>query len=88
MKVNIKQSALSIGLFGLVLLALVSVDDRVRAQVGILVNGGDGMSSMTAQAVGLGDALIGAARYQSIEHAPLMVFAAVSAVLVLFMVRT
>lgn len=88
MKVGIKQSVLSAGLFGAVLLAVVSIDDRVRAQVETIVHGGDGMSSMTSQAVGLGDALIGAARYQSIEHAPLMVFAAVSAVLVLFMVRT
>lgn len=87
MKVGIKESVLSISLFGGVLLALVSIDDRVRAQVGSMVGGGDG-ASVTSQAFELGEALIGAARYQSIEHAPLMVFAAVSAVLVLFMVKT
>jgi hypothetical protein len=88
MKVGLKESVLSMALFGGVLLALVSVDERVRGQFELFVNGGNGMSSLSARAVDLGDALLGAARYQSIEHAPLVAFAAVSAVLVLFMVRT
>jgi hypothetical protein len=87
MKIGFKESLVSIGLLVGMLLALVSVDDRVRLQVDMLVRGGD-MSSYTSRAVGLGDALLGAARYQSIEHAPLVAFAAVSAVLVLFMVRS
>lgn len=87
MKIGFKESALSIGLFGAMLLALVSVDPRVRDQVETLVSGSDG-SSLMARAGDLGDALLLAARYQSIEHAPLVAFAAVSAVLVLFMVRT
>ena len=88
MKVGFKESVLSTALFGGVLLALVSVDERVRGQFDLFVNGGDGMSSITARAVDLGDALLVAARYQSIEHAPLVVFAAISAVLVVFMVKT
>jgi hypothetical protein len=87
MKIGFKESALSIGLFGAVLLALVSVDPRVAAQVEQLVSGGDGMA-LSSRAADLGDALLLAAKYQSIEHAPLVAFAAVSAVLVLFMVRT
>ncbi len=87
MKIGFKESALSIGLFGAVLLALVSIDPRVSAQVEQLVSGGDGVG-VSSRAADLGEALLVAARYQSIEHAPLVVFAAVSAVLVLFMVRT
>jgi hypothetical protein len=87
MKIGLKESAISIGLFGVVLMALVSIDPRVGAQVEQLVSGGDG-TALSARAVDLGDALLVAARYQSIEHAPLVVFAAVSAVLVLFMVKT
>lgn len=88
MKVGLKESVLSFVLFGGVLLALVSVDPRVREQFELLVRGGDGVSSVTARAADVGSALLVAARYQSIEHAPLVAFAAVGAVLVLFMVKT
>jgi hypothetical protein len=87
MKLGVKESVLSLGLFGGVLLALVSIDPRVRDQVQLLVTGGDGLS-VSSRALDLADALLLAVRYQSIEHAPLVAFAAVSAVLVLFMVKT
>ena len=49
---------------------------------------GQGVSSFADRASQLGDALATAVRYQSIENAPMVVFATVGAVLFLFMVRT
>lgn len=70
-----------------VLLALVSVDARVRERVGDVVTGGDGITSWGDRVGDLVDALASAVRYQSIENAPLLVFATVGAVLFLFMVK-
>ena len=90
MKLGIKQAIASAAIFGAVLLVLVSVDDRVRERVNDLVYGGSG-GSLTPwgdRAGDLGSALLAAAKYQSIENAPLLVFAAVGAVLVFFMLRS
>ncbi len=73
--------------FGAVLLMLVSVDDRVRDRFGELASAQAG-SSWTARLGELAEALSSAARHQSIENAPLLVFTVVGAVLVVFMVRT
>jgi hypothetical protein len=86
MKIGIKQTVLSTTVFVGILLGLVSVDARVRERFAELFYGGGG--AIDGRLAGLGEALIDAARYQSIENAPLVVFAAVSAVLVLFMWRT
>ena len=67
---------------------LVCVDPRVRERFGALVYGGDGISSAGDRATDLGQALLSALRYQSIENAPLLIFATVGAVLFVFMVRT
>ena len=87
MKVGIKQSVMSAAVFIGILGALVSVDDRVRERFSDVIHGG-GVAPWGSRVAELSDALLGAARSQSIEHAPLVVFAAVSAVLVLFMWRT
>lgn len=87
MKIGIKQSVLSTAVFAGILLALVSFDDRVRDRFTELLYGSAG-AGFGSRASGLAGALVDAARYQSIENAPLVVFAAVSAVLVLFMWRT
>ena len=72
------------------LLALVAIDDRVREQIVLRMSAGP-----TAQLADLGSRvrdvaaiLVIAARDQSIEHAPLMIFALAATVLVLFMLRT
>lgn len=88
MKLGFRQAIASAAVFGAVLLVLVSIDDRVRDRFGDLFSGGNGISPWGDRAADLGHALIGAARYQSIENAPLLVFAAVGGVLVLFMLRT
>jgi len=87
-KFGIQQALASTGIFALILLALVSVDERVRLRVTELVSGGDGIATWGDRAGYLGDALWTAVRHQSIENAPLVVFATVGAVLFLFMVRT
>ena len=83
-----RQFAWSLAGFGLVVAALVSVDDRVREQFANLVWGGNGIESWDNRAMELGNALVGAFQYQSLENGPLLIFAAVGALLFFFMVRT
>jgi hypothetical protein len=85
---GIQQAFASIAVFGLIVLTLVSVDERVRDRVGALAAGGAEFGTWSDRAAYLGDAVWTAARHQSIENAPLVVFATVGAVLFLFMVRT
>ena len=85
-KLSLRQAVLSSLIFGGVLLALASVDARVRERVGDVVSGGDGLSPWGDRIGDLGGALATAVRHQSIENAPLLVFAAVGAVLFVFMV--
>lgn len=87
MTLGIRQTVVSATVFGAVLVGVMSVDARVRDHFAQLVSGGDGVSSWGHQAGELGNALVAAARYQSIENAPLLVFAAVGAVLVVFMLK-
>ena len=86
MKLAVRQSIASVAVFSGVLLMLVSVDDRVRDRFSELASGSAG--SWTGKLGELTDALVSAARYQSIENAPLLVFAVVGAVLVVFMVKS
>jgi hypothetical protein len=88
MKMGIRQAIASAAVFCAVLMALVSVDDRVRERFSDLVTRGDGLSSWGSRAADLGNTLVSAARHQSIENAPLLVFATAGAVLVLFMLKT
>lgn len=87
-KRGLRQAVLSGIVFIGVMLALVSVDGRVRDRVTEIVSGSDGLTPMGQQLSELGSALITSARYQSIENAPLVVFATVGAVLFVFMFRT
>jgi hypothetical protein len=82
------QWLVSLGLFAVVIGALVSVDQRVRDQFAHLVYGGDGITSWDNRALDLGHAIVGAVRTQSIDSAPLLLFGVVGVVLFLFMVRT
>ena len=84
---GIKQAAASGGIFAALVFALVSIDPHVQDRFSDLMGGG-GVSSFTDRASMLGDALMSAMKYQSIENAPMVVFAAAGAALFLFMVRT
>ena len=87
-KFGVQQALASSGVFVLVILALVSVDERVRERFNDLIAGGGSVGTWSDRASYLGDAVLTAARHQSIENAPLVVFATAGAVLFLFMVRT
>lgn len=82
------QWLVSLFMFAVVMAALVSFDQRVRDQFNRLVFGGDGIVSWDNRALELGSAIVGAVRTQSIDHAPVLLFATVGVVLFLFMVRT
>jgi hypothetical protein len=78
-----------IGFFA-VLGALILLDPRVGYHLRTLVRGGtpSGVDEAGVRLAALGDALLIAARDQSIGHAPLLVFSLAAIVLVFFMVRT
>jgi hypothetical protein len=86
--VRIKQALISAAIFAVIVLMLVSVDERVRDRVTALTRGGDGLGGLGTRLTALADAGWTAARHQSIDNGPLVVFAAVGALLFVFMVRT
>ena len=88
MKKGTRQAIVSAAVFGMLLVMLVSVDERVHERFADLVSGGNGLSSLGSRVADLGTVLLAAVRHQSIENAPLVVFASVGAVLVLFMLKT
>ena len=85
---GLRQTLASIGIFGAILFALVSIDPRVRDRFRELVSGGDALTPWGDRFGDLAGTLFSALRHQSIENAPLLVFAAVGAVLFVFMGRT
>jgi hypothetical protein len=88
MKLGVREAIVSPVVFGVILLMLASVDDRVKERFTTLVSGGDGVGPWGDRLADLGDALLSALRYQSIENAPLVVFATVGVMLVFFMVKS
>jgi hypothetical protein len=88
MKKGLRQLLISAAVLGLLFLAVVSVDDRVHERFTDLFMQGDNVSTWGNRAIGLADALTSAVRHQSIENAPLVIFATVGAILFLFMLKT
>jgi hypothetical protein len=88
MKRGIRQMLVSLGVFAIVLLGVVSVDPVVRERFSDLVAASGSASSLSDRSMELVDSLGSAVKHQSIENAPLMIFATVGAVLFVFMVRT
>ena len=86
MKRGLQQALISAAVLAIVVAALISVDDQVRQRFTDLFSGG--VSSWAARAGDLGEAVMSALRNQSIENAPLLIFAAAGAVLFVFMVRS
>jgi hypothetical protein len=86
-KLGIREGAVSAIVFSAVLFALITIDPRVQAQVTESLRSGSAWS--WGDRVGeIGGALWSAARHQSMDNAPLLVFATVGAVLTVFMLRT
>lgn len=72
-------------------LALVLLDDRVRDQISAVVDPhhpGTALAEMGQRISQIAAIVAVAARNQSIDHAPLVIFALAATVLVLFMLRT
>lgn len=86
-RVGIREGIVSAAVFGTVLFALVSLDPRLRDHVSDLYGNGN-VTPFGDRVIDLAGALASAARYQSTEHAPLLVFATVGAVLTVFMLRS
>jgi hypothetical protein len=87
MKAGLRQSMISVVGLLIVVAGLVFVDPRVRDRLSALLSGADG-GTLIERSSELANALMTALRYQSIENAPLLIFATVGAVLFVFMVRT
>jgi hypothetical protein len=88
MKLGVREAIISPVVFGVILLVLASVDERVKERFTTLFASGDGLSPWAHRLADLGGALVSAARTQSIENAPLVLFATVGVMLVIFMVRS
>jgi hypothetical protein len=86
MKRGLHQGLISAGVFAILIAALVAVDDQVRERFRDLLAGG--VTPWGDRAGDLGGALMSAIKHQSIENAPLLVFAVAGAVLFVFMVRS
>jgi hypothetical protein len=85
------DAAITIGSLLALVLTLVFFDKRVREQIAMVVDPrhpGDALAGMSDRAGDVLAIVFAAGRTQSLEHAPLVVFAFAAAVLVLFMLRT
>jgi hypothetical protein len=72
-----------------ILAVLVSIDPRVQMSASaILDDPGGTMSPLGDRISDFGDALLDALRDQSLDNAPMMIFAVVGGVLFLFMLKT
>ncbi|MBI4485809.1 MAG: hypothetical protein HY655_07340 [Acidobacteria bacterium] len=79
----------SAGVLAAVIGVLVSVDTRVREQVHEVVSAASpSVGGATIQLREIAFAVVEAARTQSIEHAPLVIFAVVATVLLLALARS
>jgi hypothetical protein len=87
----IGDALISVGALAILLAGLISVDDRVRQQVGLRLSGAAAQAELRSAGVqvqNLAGVIVDAARYQSIEHAPMMMFVLAASVLFVFMLRT
>jgi hypothetical protein len=87
MKFGARDTALSLAIFCGVIFALSSVDPNVRQRLSDFFTGG-GVSRWGDRLGDLGGALWLAIRSQSIDNAPLVVFATVGVLLTVFMLRS
>ena len=90
MRRPLREMLMSAGTVVLLLLVLIATDERVRDQVSLRV-----VAHPSIELAGAGrqvrdftTVIMEAARDQSIDHAPMMIFALAGTVLVLFMLRT
>ncbi len=87
MKRLLNDALISAGALLGLLIALVSIDERVRAYLTMSMQGLD-TASAGARASDLGGVVVLAARDLTIAHAPMTVFAVAAVLLLVFMLRT
>jgi hypothetical protein len=89
MRRALNEALMSAATVGLLLLVLVAVDDRVRGELTLRFTSHPTQQLAAAgqQARDLTSVITQAAREQSVEHAPLLIFALAATVLVVFMLR-
>jgi hypothetical protein len=85
---RIRQGLVSVAVFVLILVAIVSFDDRVQERFSDVFAHGSGVSPWGDRVSDFGGALLTALKHQSIENAPFLVFAAGGALLFVFMVKS
>jgi|SoiMetStandDraft_2_1073263.scaffolds.fasta_scaffold08957_2 hypothetical protein len=91
MKRTFGDTLISIGALATLLTMLVMFDERVREQVAMRFAGrtpSGELADAGHRMRDLASVVIEAARTQSLDHAPLVIFVLASTVLVLFMLRT
>ena len=88
LKLGLRDGVISAAVFGIVLFALVSADPRVHDHVSDLFGGAGTIGPWGDRLGDLGSALWMAMKDQSMDNAPLLVFATVGAVLTLFMFKS
>jgi hypothetical protein len=89
MRRQLRDGLLSVGAVVFLLLVLISMDDRVREQVSmrVVAHPSVELASAGRQVRDLTSVISEAVRYQSIGHAPLLIFTLAAAVLMIFMLR-
>jgi hypothetical protein len=87
-RLGIREGTISAAVFAVVLTTLVSFDPRVHEHIADLFSSSGGVAPLGDRVGDLVSALWVAARYQSLENAPLLVFTTIGAVLTLFMLRS
>ena len=84
------EALMSAGTVAVLLIALVAFDDRVRERISqaFMARPSLELASAGHQVRNLTSVIVDAARDQSLQHAPLLIFALAAGVLVVFMLRT
>jgi hypothetical protein len=90
MRRKFTEIAMSIGAVGLLLLVLVSFDDRVRREFSLRWEQGPAVQATEFgyTAKNLAMVVVQAAKDQGLAHTPVLIFVFAGSVLFLFMVRT
>lgn len=85
------EALISVGSLGALIAMLAAFDPRVRQQIALRISAGQPAAQVAdaeATVRNLASVVFIAAREQSIEHAPLVIFVLLATVLFLFMLRT
>jgi hypothetical protein len=87
---GIGETLVSVACLVAVLTLLVAVDVRVKQHFSLLFTEAtsEGVGTLGDRLVAFGGAVVDAARDRSVEEAPLLLFAGIGIVLLLFMLRT